>query len=82
MTIVTKAPKRDIYVRIWPSSITSSAKDYSGCVGKVVSEADMGEGKTAVVVNIAGCPEVKIFNGCDVQLISKKTYFTEALRGG
>ena len=82
MAVVTKAPKRDIYVKVWPASVTSAATSYSGRVGKVVSEGPSGEGQTIVIVDIAGEPERKVFNGCDLDLITKKEYFNEALRGG
>lgn len=81
MTIVTKAPKRDIYVKVWPSGINSTATSYSGRVGKVVSEGPSGVGQTIVIVDIAGESERKVFNGCDLDLITKKQYFKAALRG-
>lgn len=82
MTIHTTAPKEPTYVRVSCQSIASSAVKLHGRVGKVISEGAWGEGQTLIIVNIAGETGTQVVDGRDIELIDKKTYFTEALKSG
>ena len=81
MTIQTEKPDEATYVRICPSSITSPATKFAGCVAKVLSEGALETGRTICVVKLANEPENKVFNGSELERITQKEYFKEALRG-
>lgn len=83
MTIHTTAPEKETYVRIELAQIDHRMIAYHGSVGKVISAGDSDNASmSVVVVNLVGETEPKVFNGRDVFEISRKEYFTEALKSG
>ena len=83
MTIHTRPPKKETYVRVELSNIAHRMVAYHNSVGKVVAEGDWGDsGQMVVLVDLVGEPETKVFNGRDLTEISKKEYFQEALKSG
>ena len=72
----------EIYVRIAPRSVTSSAAKYAGTVGKAISSGEMREGMVIVFVDLAGNgDETSVFNEYDLEVITKREYFKGALGG-
>ena len=74
-------PKRDVYVRVRPSSITGVSAAYADEVGIVVGKTPTMENMQMMVVDLIGDNESKVFNANDLELITKKEYFKGALRG-
>lgn len=81
MTIHVEAPKEDTYVRVCPSSIESPAAQFAGRVAKVISESAFHEGRTICIVEIPNENGRKVFDGSELERITRKEYFKEALRG-
>ena len=81
MKIHVEAPGEDTYVRVCPTSIDSPAAKFAGCVAKVISESGFHEGRTICIVKLANEPEKKVFDGSELERITRKEYFKEALRG-
>ncbi len=83
MTIHTRPPEVETFVRVEVDSIAHQSVAYHGCVGKVVAEGDWGDSSQVVVlVDMVGDKETKVFNERDLTVITRKEYFQEALKHG
>jgi len=71
----------ETYVRIRPNSVTSPAAEFNGQVGKVISEGALEEGKTICFVKVVNESDIKVFNGSELERITRKEYFEGMLRG-